>query len=259
MIQSLHFRFRCLSSTKTRKLIVPFSSFSFLFTINYVGFCQNTNWQHANHTVSEERGGDYCAMASCQGVFLRFSCMFPSSPDTSSWVSVVFKRSARLNDWIPSFPIALSIAHKSVPCLTVLSIVFIHSLFRMSFFKAVFTFNPTLIPLIPSLPSWLSVYDNGFICHSFVKALLVSHSRDSSLSVVFVFSISPTATPPLPILLSVSKFQREKHSKMFPFQFHMLVTYLKWWVPRFLCLSSILHTILLSLLLQSCYLFIPKW
>ena len=33
-----------------------------------VGFCKWTNWQHANHTVSKERGGDYCAMASCQGV-----------------------------------------------------------------------------------------------------------------------------------------------------------------------------------------------
>ena len=185
--------------------------------------------------------------------------MFSSSPDTSSWVSVVFKRSARLNDWIPSFPIALSIPHKCIPCLTILSFVFIHSLFRMSFFKAVFTFNPTLIPFIPSPPSWLSVCSNDFKFHSIVKALLVSHSRDNSLSVVFVFSISPTATPPLPILLSVSKFQREKHSKMFPFQFHMLVTYLKWWVPQFLCLSSILHIILLSLLLQSCYLFISDW
>ena len=40
----------------------------FLFTINYVGFCQRTNRQRANHTISEERGGDYRAMASSQGV-----------------------------------------------------------------------------------------------------------------------------------------------------------------------------------------------
>ena len=39
-----------------------------LFTINFVGFCQRTNRQRANHTVSEERGGDYRAMASSQGV-----------------------------------------------------------------------------------------------------------------------------------------------------------------------------------------------
>ena len=42
--------------------------FFFLFTINFVGFCQRTNRQRANHTVSEERGGDYRAMASSQGV-----------------------------------------------------------------------------------------------------------------------------------------------------------------------------------------------
>ena len=44
------------------------NSLCFLFTINYVGFCQRTNRQRANHTVSEERGGDYRAMASSQGV-----------------------------------------------------------------------------------------------------------------------------------------------------------------------------------------------
>ena len=38
------------------------------FTINFVGFCQRTNRQRANHTISEERGGDYRAMASSQGV-----------------------------------------------------------------------------------------------------------------------------------------------------------------------------------------------
>ena len=38
------------------------------FTINFVGFCQRTNQQRANHTISEERGGDYRAMASSQGV-----------------------------------------------------------------------------------------------------------------------------------------------------------------------------------------------
>ena len=40
-----------------------------LFTINYVGFCQRTNRQRANHTVSKERGGDYRAMASSQNIF----------------------------------------------------------------------------------------------------------------------------------------------------------------------------------------------
>ena len=38
------------------------------FTIKIVGFCQSPSWQRANHTVSRERGGDYRAMASCQGV-----------------------------------------------------------------------------------------------------------------------------------------------------------------------------------------------
>ena len=38
------------------------------FTIKFVGFCQRTSWQHAIHTVSKERGGDYRAMASCQSV-----------------------------------------------------------------------------------------------------------------------------------------------------------------------------------------------
>ena len=33
-----------------------------------MGFCQSTNWQHANHTVSKGRGGEYRAMASGQGV-----------------------------------------------------------------------------------------------------------------------------------------------------------------------------------------------
>ena len=41
---------------------------SCFFTINYVGFCQCTNRQRANHTVSEERGRDYRDMASSQGV-----------------------------------------------------------------------------------------------------------------------------------------------------------------------------------------------
>ena len=45
-----------------------FSNAFFLFTINFVGFCQRTNRQRANHTISEERGGDYRAMASSQGV-----------------------------------------------------------------------------------------------------------------------------------------------------------------------------------------------
>ena len=40
----------------------------FGFTINYEGFCQRTSWQHAIHTVSKERGGDYRAMAPSQGV-----------------------------------------------------------------------------------------------------------------------------------------------------------------------------------------------
>ena len=40
----------------------------FLFTIKNVGFCQWTSWKCVNHAVSKERGGDYCAMASCQGV-----------------------------------------------------------------------------------------------------------------------------------------------------------------------------------------------
>ena len=40
----------------------------FFFTINFVGFCQRTNRQRANHTISEERDGDYRAMASSQGV-----------------------------------------------------------------------------------------------------------------------------------------------------------------------------------------------
>ena len=40
----------------------------FFFTISFVGFCQRTNRQRANHTISEERGGDYRAMASSQGV-----------------------------------------------------------------------------------------------------------------------------------------------------------------------------------------------
>ena len=38
----------------------------FLFTINCVGLCQSANRQCANHTVSEERGGDYWDMASSQ-------------------------------------------------------------------------------------------------------------------------------------------------------------------------------------------------
>ena len=40
----------------------------FLFTIKFVGFCQRTNRQRANHTISREKGGDYRAMASSQGV-----------------------------------------------------------------------------------------------------------------------------------------------------------------------------------------------
>ena len=40
---------------------------SIMFTSNYVGFCLCANRQRANHTVSEEKGGDYLAMASCQG------------------------------------------------------------------------------------------------------------------------------------------------------------------------------------------------
>ena len=38
------------------------------FHNQFVGFCQSTSWQCAMHTVSKERGGDYRAMASCQGV-----------------------------------------------------------------------------------------------------------------------------------------------------------------------------------------------
>ena len=44
------------------------SSDSFDSQSNFVGFCQSTSWQRASHTVSKERGGDYRAMASCQGV-----------------------------------------------------------------------------------------------------------------------------------------------------------------------------------------------
>ena len=51
-----------------RKKSHTLHSFVSLFTINYVGFCQHTNRQRANHTVSKERGGDYRAMASSQGV-----------------------------------------------------------------------------------------------------------------------------------------------------------------------------------------------
>ena len=40
----------------------------FFFTIKIVGLCQSTNWQRASHTISKKRGGDYRAMASCQGV-----------------------------------------------------------------------------------------------------------------------------------------------------------------------------------------------
>ena len=42
--------------------------FPFFFTIKFVGFCQWTCRQRASHTVSKERGGDYHAMASSQGV-----------------------------------------------------------------------------------------------------------------------------------------------------------------------------------------------
>ena len=41
---------------------------TYLFNLIFVGFCQWTCWQRASHTVSKERGGDYRAMASCQGV-----------------------------------------------------------------------------------------------------------------------------------------------------------------------------------------------
>ena len=33
-----------------------------------MGFSQSANWQHANHAISIERGGDYRAMASSQYV-----------------------------------------------------------------------------------------------------------------------------------------------------------------------------------------------
>ena len=49
-------------------VFMPQPHIIFFFTINFVGFCQSTNWQRASHTVSKERGGDYRAMASCQGV-----------------------------------------------------------------------------------------------------------------------------------------------------------------------------------------------
>ena len=57
----------CLSSFPLFSIFSLFFLF-FLFTINFVGFCQRTTRQRANHTVSEERGGDYRAMASSQGV-----------------------------------------------------------------------------------------------------------------------------------------------------------------------------------------------
>ena len=39
---------------------------AFLFTI-ISEFLFDAHWQHANHTTSEEKGGDYRAMASNQG------------------------------------------------------------------------------------------------------------------------------------------------------------------------------------------------
>ena len=40
----------------------------FLSIINYVDFCQSTNWQYTNHIISKEKGRDYHAMASSQGM-----------------------------------------------------------------------------------------------------------------------------------------------------------------------------------------------
>ena len=47
---------------------VPMMNNSDLFTIQIVGFSQSAWWQPANHKVSKERGGDYHAMASTQGM-----------------------------------------------------------------------------------------------------------------------------------------------------------------------------------------------
>ena len=33
-----------------------------------MGLCESANWQCANNTISKERGGDYCTIASCQGM-----------------------------------------------------------------------------------------------------------------------------------------------------------------------------------------------
>ena len=38
------------------------------FVIQFVGFCQSANWQHSNHTNSEEKDGDNCTMVSYLGV-----------------------------------------------------------------------------------------------------------------------------------------------------------------------------------------------
>ena len=53
----------------THHQVLPKTHLSYFFiTINYVGFCRRTNRQRANHTVPEERGGDYRVMASSHGV-----------------------------------------------------------------------------------------------------------------------------------------------------------------------------------------------
>ena len=67
----------------------------FFFTINYVGFCQRTNRQRANHTVSEERGGDYRAMASSQGTF-SFVCFARGLTVFSSTFFFSFVSSSRM-------------------------------------------------------------------------------------------------------------------------------------------------------------------
>ena len=70
----------------------------FLFTINYVGFCQSTNWQHANHTVSEERCLDYCAIASSQGAYWQLLMKHP----------ITFTSTLSINQTKPTLFLSLS-------------------------------------------------------------------------------------------------------------------------------------------------------
>ena len=50
------------------KTICPLVLFLLSHFVILFFFCQWTNWQCANHTISKEKGGDYRAMASSQGV-----------------------------------------------------------------------------------------------------------------------------------------------------------------------------------------------